>query len=353
MTTVVNFLFTPQSAIIITDDGRAHTALKTSADFQRITGLLLAGKKQEALEMLDKSTAIKKVSKGHFNIVDGNVVIDGEVLPPALSNKLIALLESGQDTSRLESFWDNLSLNPSEQSKADLFKFLEANKFPLTKDGCFLAYKKVRDDWKDCHTGSFDNSPGKVVSVDRANVDPDSSRTCSYGLHVAAHEYAKGFSSGRLLEVKVNPADVVSVPPDHSQQKIRTCKYVVLREVPEDQPECSTEIFDGDEGAAPIVEALGVVKVHVDGEGRLRIPGKFVRSIGCGVGHTVKVVASNDVVTVENIETPYASQDAELATYKVQDDNSVRLSASVLDQAGFGRRSVINVEKVDGVLCLS
>jgi hypothetical protein len=32
------------------------------------------------------------------------------------------------------------------------------------------------------------------------------------------------------LEVKVSPQDVVAVPPDYSQQKMRVCRYTVLRQ---------------------------------------------------------------------------------------------------------------------------
>src|SRR5690606_24725742 len=53
--------------------------------------------------------------------------------------------------------------------------------------------------------------------------------TCSFGLHVACFDYAKGFGP-RLIEVKVNPADVVCVPTDYNGTKMRVCKFEVIQE---------------------------------------------------------------------------------------------------------------------------
>ncbi len=45
-------------------------------------------------------------------------------------------------------------------------------------------------------------------------------------------EYAGGFAGNNLIEVAVNPADVVSVPYDYNQQKCRCCRYEVLTGTP-------------------------------------------------------------------------------------------------------------------------
>jgi hypothetical protein len=63
-------------------------------------------------------------------------------------------------------------------------------------------------------------------------------------VHVGSLEYVRGFACGygteggdRIVIVKVNPADVVSVPYDCQNQKVRTCKYEVLREYTGPLPE--------------------------------------------------------------------------------------------------------------------
>jgi hypothetical protein len=68
----------------------------------------------------------------------------------------------------------------------------------------------------------------------RAEVDDDRTRTCSYGFHASAYEYAKNFMTfeGKMVAVKINPADVVSIPADYGNQKLRCCDYTVMFEVP-------------------------------------------------------------------------------------------------------------------------
>jgi hypothetical protein len=53
---------------------------------------------------------------------------------------------------------------------------------------------------------------------------------CSVGLHVGTYDYASNFTLN-VLEVHVNPRDVVSVPTDSNWAKVRCCRYVVIKEV--------------------------------------------------------------------------------------------------------------------------
>jgi hypothetical protein len=73
--------------------------------------------------------------------------------------------------------------NPSYRAVNELYGFLEKNRLPITPDGHFLAYKKVRDDYKDIHSGTMDNSVGKIVEMERNQVNDDKNQTCSSGLH--------------------------------------------------------------------------------------------------------------------------------------------------------------------------
>ena len=78
-------------------------------------------------------------------------------------------------------------------------------------------------------TGKWDNSPGAVCEINRELVDDNPTNTCSTGLHVACFGYAKDFGE-KLVEVKVNPADVVCVPIDYNNTKMRVCRFEVLAE---------------------------------------------------------------------------------------------------------------------------
>jgi hypothetical protein len=112
--------------------------------------------------------------------------------------------------------------------------FLEANQIPITEDGHFLAWKKIRNNWKDIHSNSVDYSVGATPSMKRNEVDPDRDRTCSNGLHCAGWSYLPHFGSNgdsdRIVIVKVNPADVIAVPNDYDNAKMRVCQMEVLRE---------------------------------------------------------------------------------------------------------------------------
>lgn len=153
---------------------------------------------------------------------------NGEELPMVLSERMMALKEEGFSVDRLVKFWENLKQNPSMRSREQLYAFLMQNGHPLTDDGCFIAYRGIKANFTDMHTGTFDNSPGKVVTMPREQVDDDPTRTCSRGLHVAAFEYAKNFGN-ITVEVKVNPRDVVAVPTDYHGQKMRTCQFEVIQ----------------------------------------------------------------------------------------------------------------------------
>jgi hypothetical protein len=131
------------------------------------------------------------------------------------------------------NFMHNLMKNPSKRSVDELYGFLEKNNLPLTPDGHFLAYKKVRRDFKDIHSGTMDNSPGTIVEMERNQVDDNKDQTCSTGLHFCGLSYLDHFggSDSRVVIVKIDPADVVSIPSDYNGAKGRACRYEVIGEM--------------------------------------------------------------------------------------------------------------------------
>jgi hypothetical protein len=120
------------------------------------------------------------------------------------------------------------------QSQKELYDFLEHEHLPITEDGHFLAYKAVRSDFMDKYRGIFDNHVGNICEMTRSKVDDDRGRGCSNGLHAGALNYVAGYgsveSNDKIVIVKINPADVVSVPSDCNYEKLRTCRYEVAGE---------------------------------------------------------------------------------------------------------------------------
>ena len=188
------------------------------------------------------------------------------------------MIEQGAPVDVLVKFWKRLKENPSKESRESLYAFLEFNHVPLLPDGCFLAYKKVRKNFMDCHSGTIDNSPGRSPEMDRSKVDPHRHNTCSHGLHVAAYRYAAhsyGGGGDILLDVKVDPKDVVTVPPDYNQQKMRVCKYTVIcvheeggeikKQVVDKKPEQITRMtLKSTRGFVPIINACTEDLLEID-----------------------------------------------------------------------------------------
>lgn len=88
----------------------------------------------------------------------------------------------------------------------------------------------MKSDFKDVHSGTFDNSPGKTLEMPRNKISDDPKEACHEGFHVGALGYAGSFNGdvGKMVICKVDPADVVCVPYDANQQKMRVCKYKVV-----------------------------------------------------------------------------------------------------------------------------
>lgn len=178
---------------------------------------------------------------GYVNCTDGSLTWDGIKMPNMFTNTIIDMVKQGFPFEPMLNFLDNLSQNPSDHAVVELFDFMENKNMPITYDGCFLAYKAVREDYKDIYSGTFDNSIGSVCQVHRHKVDNNRDNGCGHGLHVGAIDYAKSYGGiniddedndggNRLMICKVNPRDVVSVPSDHKFQKLRCCRYEVVAE---------------------------------------------------------------------------------------------------------------------------
>lgn len=156
-----------------------------------------------------------------------------------LTSRVVDTINKGGDVTGLMLFANKLAANPSPRAVAELYEFLQAMDIAITDEGMVRCYKKVRGDYKDCYTGTYDNSVGATVEMPRHMVNDDSSVTCSHGLHVCSKAYLSHFGGERVVSVDVDPADFVSIPHDYYsvdsnnivKAKARVCKYVVVADV--------------------------------------------------------------------------------------------------------------------------
>lgn len=220
-------------------NGKMHSIPSSDSSYAELVEHLTSGDHdKDVLEgLIDKPVMIARKSEGMVTVEGGQVFYKDTVVHSTLSLKLLDMMSEGVDIKPWAKFLENVMENPSFKSRKALYDFLEHFSAPITSDGHFLAYKRVSGDYKDLHSGTFDNSPGKVVSMPRSEVDDDSDRTCSAGLHACASSYLGSFyansSDARVVVVKINPRDVVAVPSDYSFSKMRVCEYTVLGDAEE------------------------------------------------------------------------------------------------------------------------
>jgi hypothetical protein len=243
-------------AILLFIGGKNIRIEKTDKDYAKIIQVfkLPADEQEDAVhKILDpkiNAAAIINQAEGFdFIVEDGveSVWYDGEQLPKAFQDKILSIVAEDLPLDHFVKFWENLSQNPSAQSVKELTDFLDYKELAITEDGCFLAYKGVRTDYysstgntetkvlqgKVDDTGHIYNGIGEVIEVRRRDVNDDRNIHCSSGLHCGSLDYARGFAP-KLIIVKVNPKDVVSVPNDCNCQKCRVTKYEVVSDFVEE-----------------------------------------------------------------------------------------------------------------------
>lgn len=202
----------------------------------------------EAVQEDDPEMFMNLYSKGNrleyaFDETDVDIDVDeekifykGDEVTHVVAEKILKGVKASEDVDSFILFLDHLMENPSKKSVDQLYDFLQSEGMPVTEDGCFLGYKAVRDDFTDKHTGEIDNSPGSVCEMRRNQVEDDPKVGCAPGLHVGSLKYAKNFrGGGRIVLVKVNPEDVVSVP-EENHNKMRVCRYEVVDTYSKDEP---------------------------------------------------------------------------------------------------------------------
>lgn len=202
----------------------------THPNYDEIKEALKTNDVNQLNSLVDLPKAIISYSKGTIEIRDGELFYQDSPVHNTITERIFALKAEGLPFEPMILFLENLLKNPSYRAVNELYEFLEHKGLPITEDGSFISYKGIRADWLDKYTGKIDNSIGQVVEFKRNAVDDNREHECSYGLHCGTLHYVKGYCTERVVLVKVNPADVVSVPRDHNAEKVRVCRYEVIAE---------------------------------------------------------------------------------------------------------------------------
>ena len=227
----IPYILTEESLTVVVD-GKAMTMQKDHPAWTQAIDALNNEEYDRLENLFDVSKAVEDYvdNESGITVKEGSVFFQGEAIHNVVVDKILSFMRQGLPFKPLVRFLGKLMANPSRRAVNELYTFLEHKNMPITPDGNFVAYKGVTDDFKDFHTGKFDNSVGQTLSMVRNSVCDDANIGCSYGFHAGSYEYAKGYSSGggHLMRVEIDPSDVVSVPLDCDCQKLRTAKYKVV-----------------------------------------------------------------------------------------------------------------------------
>lgn len=225
------YLITTNSVTLVADT-KVLSMVSTHPDFPSVLSHIKKGNWDEAVALLSPREAIREWASDSDITVSDAVYYRGKPLDHAVVPHILKMRQEGFDVGPLVHFLEKLLANPSMRSRDQLWRFVQSNAITITPQGDLLLYKKVTRDLWDVHTGSTNRyTLGSTHTMPRHLVDDDPEKTCSHGLHVCSLEYLQHFGGARLLLVEVDPADVVAVPIDYKDSKLRVCRLTVVKEL--------------------------------------------------------------------------------------------------------------------------
>lgn len=234
-----------ESSLTVVHEGKTHVATDSHPAWERIRDGALADD-PSIIDLFDASKTIaRQILSERVSAANGRLYFDGDEIHGALADLIIRVVDEGRNASGLVAYLENVKENPDPTSVEQLYRFVKDAHITITDTGMLVAYKGVHNaDEKGVYSsvhsgfalvngvpvdGKIKQRVGDVVEMPRSMVVNDPSNGCSVGLHVATFSFAKGFAgSGTVLEVLVNPRDVVSVP-SYEVSKVRVCRYKITR----------------------------------------------------------------------------------------------------------------------------
>lgn len=222
-----------ESTVAVMLKGHMRVLEMTHPNYDKVRTALRTDASEDVIaSLIDIAAAVEDFGEGRVTVDHGVVMYDGNALHNTMTDRIISMMREGFNITPMLLFLENLMENPDYRAVNELYGFLAATDLPITANGCFRAYKMVTEDYKDHHTGTFDNSIGAVVEMPRNEVNPDKDTTCADGLHFCSQGYLGFYGiGGRTVIVEINPRDVVSIPVDYGNAKGRCCRYTVVGEI--------------------------------------------------------------------------------------------------------------------------
>lgn len=230
-----DLVFTASNRAISLSLGHEKASISNDhQNFSEVFQALKDGDFKTAWKLANVARELEKYISGDIRVEGGVVTYKGVEIHNTMTDRLVSMLEEKEEgVDRFCRFFESLMAVPDERVVEELYDFLKYMDIEINDDGSFYAFKAVRANYTDIHTGKMNNSVGAKPEMPRYMVDDNKYKTCSRGLHFATEQYARSFgrSTSRLMKVKVFPADVVSIPNDYNGQKGRACKYEIVEDL--------------------------------------------------------------------------------------------------------------------------
>ena len=234
----MNYTLKPGEGVVIamtdpkTGMPKFETLQASHPSFKAVVRALKRKEFSKVPKLVDIAASIANKSCGQVELRKDGIFYKGTLIDNSLTVRILELMRQGKPMTHMLRFMDNLFQNPQPWAIHELYDWLKKNKLPITDRGTYMAYKRVRNDYKDCYSGTIDNSVGQIVFMKREDVDPDRRNECSQGLHFCSAAYLPNYPGDRVMKVEINPKDVVAIPADYEFSKGRTWLYEVVEEIP-------------------------------------------------------------------------------------------------------------------------
>ncbi|MBA2725767.1 MAG: hypothetical protein H0U53_07250, partial [Actinobacteria bacterium] len=227
-----------ESTITIVNEGEVLNIGTAHPHFSKIAEALVAGK--DPAPFLSVNAAFDLPDDDRVSVVDGKVFFQGAEQHTVLADTIARYSRNGQDTTNLVRFMERLAANPSQDSREQLFTWANGKGLTIDEDGRLIAFKGVspelvsirqgdatitlpNGDVYEARSEAVPNGLGFIVELPREQCESSPEVGCSSGLHAGTWQYASGWGTV-VLEVAIDPADVVSVPRDSGFAKLRCCR---------------------------------------------------------------------------------------------------------------------------------
>jgi len=235
---------------VVLSDNQPYTFDSSHPEYMNLVECVKVGDIVEIEKLIDVGTVVSNWSEGIICFKDNVLTYNDEPVPLPQAKTTINMIKQGFDATAMINFLSQEYNNPSRSSREQGYEFLAKKGITICADGYVAGYKGVSihegpdfvdlmgrtvtdGDYVDKYTGkSYRNNIGDHNTMPRRRVQDDPNIGCGEGLHIGTYDYAHNWagSNGAVILVKFSPEHIVSVPSDHSFEKLRVCDYHIVGE---------------------------------------------------------------------------------------------------------------------------